>query len=308
MTKTKPKAAVKKQPTAKKAPVKKAPAKRKTKAVARVAKAVATIPMNGQAAILALEKYIEQRQNILKFVHDSLVKDQDYGFTHSKAKKQEIWKSGCEKVIGWLQLATPKFFQDAEAWEMLGKPTGTVMLRCYLIRQANMPKVLADMKKHGLEYEELFYRQYAEAEGRGAASLDGKTIFDANACIKKCEIRCQKDAVLRLGLSGEFGQDEAEYAARREAAQKDIDRVEGTYEEPRRTIKPEEKANAETVEPVKNGSELEKLGKEAHRILDSGKINSAPMAKKFREIVERNIKNENVAGLKGAINTMNTSR
>jgi hypothetical protein len=305
------KTTTKKAVAPKKAAVKtKTRAKKKTTAVARTKKAV--IPMNGQGAVRALEEYINRRQTILSFIKDNLIEGKDYGQMWDKDEKKNLYKSGAEKIINWLQLATPKFFPDQEAWVMLGSPSGTICYVCYLVRQENMPAVFREVKKLGLEHEQLVYRQFAEAEGRGAASLSEGRIFDANACVKKCEIRCMKDATLRLGLSGEFGQDMEEWLAQdrehKAASEKRKAEAKKKYTQPKRTVSNAEKKTAQTV-PVEKAEEgkgtgvKELAGEIVDGFLDAG-VFPESLEQKYRAIVKRHVKAGNRVALEALLKTI----
>src|SRR5439155_15438740 len=100
---------------------------------------------------------------------------------HSRAG---LLKAGAEKICKLFRLR-PRFRQDAESYQMLGSPAGTICLVCEL------------EDEHGM----------IVAEGRGARTKD-QEYGEVNKTIKLAEKAAQTDAVLRFAAVSEiFSQD-----------------------------------------------------------------------------------------------------
>jgi len=176
----------------------------KTKAVAKVNGSVTTMTPQKFKAFLKQEK--EKRKMLQEFISQELVEGTDYGLIHMYKKcphhkeawnqskspkwhfsKKCLFKPGAEKFTSLLHLY-PTFRKDDETFEMLPetvKDAGIVCMICELVNR---------------------HTGQIESEGRGACAISEKYGI-VNNTIKQAEIRAQKDAVLRLGLSDSFTQD-----------------------------------------------------------------------------------------------------
>jgi hypothetical protein len=127
----------------------------------------------------------QQRALLTTYIREHLQEGIDY-YTLTvggKVAKPSLSKAGSEKFVQLFQVH-PRFRQDEETWEMLGRPAGVI---CYLCTLHT-----ADGRCVG--------------EGRGARDV-GKD-KDINKAIKMAQKSAQIDAVLRLGaLSDAFTQD-----------------------------------------------------------------------------------------------------
>lgn len=134
-----------------------------------------------------LNEETAKRQLINKYIEANLVKDVDYGTITimGKESKPSLFKPGSEKMCSLFHL-TPKFSQDLETWEMLGKKPGIICFKCELVND----------------------RLVVIGEGRGTATTAMEKDFDTNKQVKIAEKRAQIDAVLRaFSLSERFTQD-----------------------------------------------------------------------------------------------------
>lgn len=152
-----------------------------------------------------LTEYTESRTIFMRWVKDSLVAGVDYMLLHKNSRQGSQWhpcplkaeqhagkcpkcgakptlcKPGSEKICGLLQV-TPRFRKDAEVWEMLGSPVGTIALVCELVNAQGQ----------------------VVAEGRGIRAL-AQDENEPNKAVKMCQKSGQIDACLRLvGLSEVF--------------------------------------------------------------------------------------------------------
>ena len=127
----------------------------------------------------------QQRALLTTYIREHLQEGIDY-YTLTvggKVAKPSLSKAGSEKFVQLFQVH-PRFRQDEETWEMLGRPTGVICYVCTLHT--------ADGTCVG--------------EGRGARDVGQDK--DINKAIKMAQKSAQIDAVLRLGaLSDAFTQD-----------------------------------------------------------------------------------------------------
>lgn len=155
-----------------------------------------------------LETYSASRKILMEWIEKELVPGTDYQLIHRKVGdrgnkracpqqndsrskrchtcggKATLCKPGAEKICGLLRLR-PKFRQDHETWEMLGKAAGTLALVCELVSEDGS----------------------IVAEGRGCRTKE-QDFGDVNKSVKMCAKSAQIDAVLRCaGLSEVFTQD-----------------------------------------------------------------------------------------------------
>ena len=242
----------------------------------------------GRLLLKDLRGYIIDQKMLLTFIKDSLVEGVDYGYSWEGAKKKNIYKAGCEKVRIYSR-CLDKPFVDYPTWEMIGKPANTLFFIVYLVPMARMEIVHKYIKEYGVENEELAWRENSVSIGRGAASTSEGKVKDANTCVKKGKKRAFMDAILNLGLSGEF-----------EAPPEDGDN--GQEEEQPRAL-PEEK---EEIPPEKTAAaarqdklnekeesmeRLKSLGKEIRKlIIDNTVDDGGPYSAKAAEFLYNQVK------------------
>ena len=127
----------------------------------------------------------QRRALLTAYIREHLQEGIDY-YTLTlggKVAKPSLSKAGSEKFLHVFQVH-PRFRQDEETWEMLGRPPGVICYVCTLHT--------ADGTYVG--------------EGRGARDVGKEK--DINKAIKMAQKSAQIDAVLRLGaLSDAFTQD-----------------------------------------------------------------------------------------------------
>ena len=158
----------------------------------------------GKQLLKDLRGYVIDQKALLTFIKDSLVENVDYGYSWEGAAKKNIYKAGCEKVRIFMR-CLDKPFLDKTAWEMMGSPANTMPYVVYLVPMSRMKIVHQYIKEYGVENEELAWRENSVSIGRGAASTaEGRVVKDANVMLKKGKKRAFMDAILNLGLSGEF--------------------------------------------------------------------------------------------------------
>ncbi len=265
MTKTNDKALVKAAP--------KSPTKRKRKTPTEL----------GRTLLRDLRGYIIDQKMLLSFIKESLVEGVDYGYSWEGAKKKNIYKAGCEKVRIYSR-CLDKPFVDYPTWEMIGKPANTLFFIVYLVPMARMEIVHKYIKEYGVENEELAWRENSVSIGRGAASTQEGKVKDANTCVKKGKKRAFMDAILNLGLSGEF-----------EAPPEDDENGEpeehprALPEEPEEAP-PEETAAAakqdETSKKEEQTKQLKAMGKEIRKlVLDNTVDDGGPYSAKGAEFL-----------------------
>jgi hypothetical protein len=145
-----------------------------------------------------LAAWTAKREGLMQFLAQHLVKGVDYGPIHIKGdckpfrerrqctqqghwSKDILFKSGSEKICDYYGLR-PTFHADTGTWEMMGRKTGVVCLRCELVTASG----------------------HVVGEGRGCREVT-KDGGDPNKAVKMCEKSAQIDAVLRAGaLSDAF--------------------------------------------------------------------------------------------------------
>lgn len=147
------------------------------------------IDTTGGLQAMVLEE-TKRRALISDFISKHMSKGVDYGEAYA-GSKPTLLKPGAEKILMLFHIQA-EFCKDADTWEMLGSPAGTLTMLCKLY------------DNHGRKV----------GEGRGACTMAEKQ-NKANTAIKICEKRAQVDAVLRVfSLSDIYDQDleESEYA------------------------------------------------------------------------------------------------
>jgi hypothetical protein len=138
---------------------------------------------------------------------------------------------------------------------MLGSPAKTVCYVDYLIRYQDIPQADKLIKKYGIENEEMVYRMLSITSGRGAATVNGTTVADANVAVKKGRIRAKKDAVLSLGLHNEFTQDAEDYGDGSDSESNvDVQTTKAKKEKPKTTKKGLEKLKEDCLQEIENGA------------------------------------------------------
>lgn len=180
--------------------------------------------MNPDTITVQLEVEQRRRDILQKYIKQNLVDGVDFGKIHvvrdcPKAKsgcdndnhhsKPSLFKAGAEKFCSLLQLRAT-FKPDEEVLRMVGS-TGTVAYICELVHIPSGEVV---------------------AEGRGSCALSEKMNV-LNTTIKIAEKRAKIDAVLSLGLSDTFTQDEEDLVEQEKTQQEDgynkmITMIEGT--------------------------------------------------------------------------------
>lgn len=127
-----------------------------------------------------IDGFIQKRQDFIQKVAAICVEGKDY---HIIQGKKSLAKGGAEKIASIFQWVA-KFVKDEETWDMIGKPTGTIVYMCYVAKDG-----------------------HTVGQGRGAAVLS-KNAGDPNKTIKMAQKSAFIDAVLRAsGLSDFFTQD-----------------------------------------------------------------------------------------------------
>jgi hypothetical protein len=218
-----------------------------TKAVAKATpKAPARRGSSAAATELRrLKTYIINQDKLRTFVRKSLKEGVDYGPAYEGSDKLAIYKAGCESVYIYLGLI-PKPFPDLVSSAMAGNPPQVHFTVVYLIPIGKLDMLHKRIKEYGVADREVAYEELSISTGRGAADIREGQVKNHNVAVKKARIRALKDAILGLGLSGQFVQDMG-----------DDDSVEYTVPPPepratngQRDVTPEPKANGNKLQQV----------------------------------------------------------
>lgn len=132
---------------------------------------------------------LEDNAGRLQVAHDWITKNFepgiDFGKADDRSPKETLLKPGAEKVCNLFN-TTPRWTKDADTWEMLGDPKGTVCFLCHIIDNATGAII---------------------GQGMGAATV-GDRQRDANKTIKIAKKCALVDAALStFSLSERFTQD-----------------------------------------------------------------------------------------------------
>ena len=154
-------------------------------ALARIAEGgLANLPSAEQMRSLCTENEAK-RGAIVEYIKRNFMEGTDYGPTDDRSAKPTLKKPGAEKICRLFN-TRPVWRKDADTWQMLGEPAGTVCYVCEIIDNTSKAVV---------------------GEGRGAETLGAKK-RDANKTIKNAEKCALVDAALyTFCLSEMFTQD-----------------------------------------------------------------------------------------------------
>lgn len=143
-----------------------------------------TTTKNGKVSLIDFGK--QDVRSLIESIVEGFDEGVDFGKPFERAKKNEIYKPGCEKVCLRFNIE-PHFFKDTETLEMIGTQK-VIAYKCILIHRPTGQRV---------------------GEGRGVCLIGERKDMTINSSVKMAEIRAQKDAVLRtFSLSNRFTQDQ----------------------------------------------------------------------------------------------------
>ncbi|MBN2570021.1 MAG: hypothetical protein JXB42_11380 [Deltaproteobacteria bacterium] len=149
------------------------------------------VGLSGLGTVEDIRRKMAENKDIRDLIHESLmgefVENVDYGPADDRNPKKVLLKPGAEKACRFFNTHA-EWRRDDDVWEMLGRPAGTVCLKC----------VIVDNESGNII-----------GEGRGAEKV-GNKMRDANKTIKAAEKCSIVDAALyTFMLSDRFTQDDA---------------------------------------------------------------------------------------------------